>query len=114
MDGLLRYQLFARDRPGIWSARCVALAYRAAGNDSIRQYVEEVLGELRAGKSERLEEAIHVAIPLIYRFAIDDTSRGYRVGAELKEECSRLKHPDFYCALRSEVECLCRSYCGLE
>jgi hypothetical protein len=62
---------------------------------------------------ELVEEAWSVAIPIAYRFAIDDTARNFRIGSELKELTMRLVFPNEINAFEKELNNICSAALGI-
>ncbi len=79
---------------------------------NVRCYLERVLSRLEEGDREAISEAWSVAVPLAYRLAIDDTSTGYRIAAQLKEAAMRVDYPEIFLCIEDEIEWLCKSACG--
>jgi hypothetical protein len=79
----------------------------------IKFYVENILHELRNGNKQVINVAKNVALPLSYRFAIDDTSCNYRISSEIKEEIFRLEFSDKELkSIEEEIDWLCQSGFG--
>jgi hypothetical protein len=79
----------------------------------IKYYIENVLRELRNGNKDLINDAKNVALPLSYRFAIDDTSSDYRISSEIKEELFRLEFSEEELkSIEEEVDWLCQSAFG--
>lgn len=81
--------------------------------DDIKNYIESIFTKLKNGNTDVLEEAKSVALPLSYRFAIDDTSNNYRISSELKEEIFRNEFPEELLAcIDDEIDWLCETAFG--
>lgn len=83
-------------------ARCHSVA-------DLRNYLENVLLRLERREAAIVREAWSVAIPLAYRLALDDTSRGYRIGSRLKEAALWAAYPQLMECVELEVDWLCKS-----
>lgn len=81
--------------------------------DDIKNYIETIFTELANGNKNVLEEAKSIALPLSYRFAIDDTSNNYRISSELKEEIFRNEFPqELIACIDEEMNWLCETAFG--
>lgn len=86
---------------------------RSENIDDIKRYIETIFNSLKEGNISVLEEAKSVALPLSYRFALDDTSNNYRISSFLKEEIYRIEFPkNVVDCIDEEIDWICQTAFG--
>jgi len=79
----------------------------------IKEYLENILYELKKSNYDIIDEAKNVAIPLSYRLALDDTSSNYRISSEIKEELYKLEFSEkFRKCVKDEIDWICETAFG--
>ena len=73
MQMLDRFLLFSDIGVSPWSKECLDILYGAREVGDIMQYVSMILARLEDNDHTVVDEALHVALPLVYRLGLDDS-----------------------------------------
>lgn len=111
MQTLERFLLFGDVGVSPWSKECLDILYGARAVGDITEYVSLILSKLEHNDHSAVDEALHVALPLVYRLGLDDSSGNARIASAIKDKCCTLRYPAFYKALENEINDVCISYC---
>ena len=79
--------------------RCEEALFHRLSVSALTEYVANIIERARAGDRIAAEESLYVALPIVYRLALDDTSRELRFAATIQDVACRVLRPELHRAL---------------
>jgi hypothetical protein len=70
----------------------------------VSAYVHQIVDRAEKGDHSAAEEALHVALPLVYRLGLDDSSSDDRIAARIQDVACKILMPDLHGAAVSLLE----------
>ncbi|MEX0811588.1 MAG: hypothetical protein WD048_05170 [Chitinophagales bacterium] len=83
---------------------CRKLIFNTTEVYQVKEYLDDILRDLKFGKTRVIDEARSVALPISYRLSLDDTSSDYRISSKINTEIFRLENPKLSKSISDEIK----------